>query len=132
MRFLQRSWIMAGAALLGAGLALPAYSALAQSGSSSSAADFPDLVPVAVWTGVVAIVALLITSVGYLYRRQRGLDHPLHAPPPGVDSGHGHGTEDLLEDTAGHAVTPHEALEHSITGASDAVEQAAVAHDTGH
>jgi hypothetical protein len=79
---------------------------------------------------VGAVLVLLLTSVGYLYRRQRGLDHPLHPPPIGADLEHG--TVDQLEPTAGHPVTPHALLEHAVSGASDAVEQAAVEHEQLH
>src|SRR5437870_3618890 len=110
----------AAAVLIIAGFALPAGHAFAQT-SGSGSSDFPDLVPVAAWTAVVVVLALLVTSIGYLYRRKRGLDHPLHAPPPGMDLDHGRGTENPLEPTAGHAVTPHEVSEHAVSRAADVV-----------
>ncbi|MHB8575149.1 MAG: hypothetical protein ACYDCQ_07430 [Dehalococcoidia bacterium] len=120
---------IAAATVLASGVALP-VTASAQSGGATPA-DFPNLVPVVVWTAVFAVLALLLTSVGYLYRRQHGMDHPLHAPPIGAEDEHGHGASDPLVPTAGHEVTPHERFEHAGSGASDAIEQAAVAHDAG-
>lgn len=61
---------------LGLALLLPAAPALAQTNGSQSGSDFPDLVPVAVWTAVAVVLTLLLTSVAYLYRRERGLDEP--------------------------------------------------------
>ena len=132
MRSVLRPVVIAVAGAVGAALAGPAGLALAQSAGGNGASDFPDLVPVAIWTGVAIVLALLLTSVGYLYRRQRGLDHPLRPPPIDANLDHDHGTVDPLEPTAGHAVTPHALIEHTGTGASDAVEQAAAAHDRPH
>jgi hypothetical protein len=53
-------------ALAAASVATPA---LAQ---TSTANAQPDLVPVALWTFAIACIAMLILSLGYLYRRARG------------------------------------------------------------
>jgi len=78
MRFLRHSKLLAGT-LLGAGVALTSMPALAQSVPATN--DETNLVPVVIWTCVAAVLAMLVVSVGYLYRRERGLDHPLSEPP---------------------------------------------------
>jgi hypothetical protein len=47
-------------------IAAPAF---AQTAGGSSQ---PDLVPVALWTFAIACIAMLVLSLGYLYRRARG------------------------------------------------------------
>ena len=75
-------------------LLLPAAPALAQSSGGQSGGEFPDLVPVALWTAVAAIGALLLMSVAYLYRRERGMDEPRpNVPIPFKGDGSDEGAE---------------------------------------
>ena len=130
MRVLRPN-LRSAVALSAFGLALPLAAASAQTPNAAPPSDFPNLVPVVIWTAVFVTLSLLLTSVGYLYRRQRGMDHPLHAPAIDIEADHGHGGENPLGTTAGYSVTPHELLDHATSDASDAVTQAAVAHDAG-
>jgi len=52
-----------------ASAALLVSPAAAQQGAASAQ---PDLVPVTLWTTAVAALAMLVLSLGYLYRRKRG------------------------------------------------------------
>jgi hypothetical protein len=123
---MRRHIQLAAAAALTLAAALPALPALAQSNASAGASDTPDLVPVAVWTVVLALLAVLVTSVGYLYRRKQGMDRPLQAPP--LDATAGHGSEDETRDAAGHAISGHVLAEHAAAQHDDATEQAQLLH----
>jgi len=54
---------------------VPAGSAFAQTGSASSDSS-TDLVAVALWTIVGVSLLLLAATLGYLYRREHGMDEP--------------------------------------------------------
>ncbi len=132
MRSMRRCLMLAVAAALMVFGALPILPALAQSGSAGSPGDTPELVPVAAWTVVLVVLALLVTSVGYLYRRQQGMDRPLLAPP--LDASAGHGSEDETRDASGHDVPEHVLEEHAAAQHDDATEQAELLHrrSAGH
>jgi len=104
--------------LAGAALALAAAPAWAQTPSGGSSSD---LVPVVLWTLVTIAVGLGIVSVGYLYRRERGLNKPLVEPPiPAAAEVEAH---DVTRDAAGHELPPH-AFEHAVGLHDDSTEQA--------
>ena len=101
--------------------------ALAQSSGGSS--GFTDLVPVALWTIVIAVLALSAVSVAYLYRRARGLDEPRpNVPIPPF----GEGADDSHLDASGHPLPEHVVHEHAVAGHDDATEQAELLHEARH
>lgn len=116
------------AAALAAVLALPALPALAQS-NSGGGSEFPDLVPVAIWTLVAIVIALLAVSIGYLYRREQGMDRPLHPPP--VDAFGVMERHDESRDTAGQPLPEHVVAAHAEGQHDDATEQARLLHERG-
>lgn len=106
-----------------------AAASAAHAQSSGGSGGFPDLVPVAVWTIVVAAIALSVVSVAYLYRRARGLDEPRpNVPiPPFVEV-----ADDSHLDAAGHPLPEHVVHEHAAAGHDDATEQAELLHEARH
>jgi hypothetical protein len=104
-------------------LASGATPALAQT-SAGSGDGTPDLVPVVLWTCVAVIIALLAVSIGYLYRRERGLNTPLSEPP--IPTAAALEAHDVSRDAAGHPLPEH-VLEHTQVLHDDATEQAKLA-----
>lgn len=129
MRSMRCCLLLAAAAALTVFGALPILPALAQSSPTGSASGTPDLVPVAAWTAILVVLTLLVTSVGYLYRRQQGMDRPLQAPP--LDASAGHGSEDESRDASGHTLPEHVLEEHAMAQHDDATEQAELLHQRG-
>jgi hypothetical protein len=66
---------LATAAPLLAIVGLPAAHALAQTGNTTGGSS-TDLVAVALWTIVGVALLLLVATLGYLYRREHGMDEP--------------------------------------------------------
>lgn len=108
--------------------ALPIAPAFAQTASGGGT---PDLVPVAVWTAVAVIIGLGVVSVGYLYRRERGINRPLTMPPIPPEALVAQMGLDPLHGAAGQPLTEHEVVEHAAAGHDDATEQAALLHGQG-
>lgn len=73
-------------------LALTPSVALAQEGPDSGTRN-----EVILWTIVAVLLSLLVSSVGYLYRRSQGLDHPT---PDEVEAMTHHGEHH--DDQGGH------------------------------
>ncbi len=125
----MRSAAVRTAVVAGLGLLSLAGATAVHAQSSGGSSDFSDLVPVAVWTAVVVVVALAVVSVGYLYRRARGLDEPRPEVP----------IPPLLEteppshlDAAGHPLPEHVIHEHAAARHDDATEQAELLHEVRH
>jgi hypothetical protein len=97
--------------------------------SSGGSSGFTDLVPVALWTLVVAVIGLSLVSVGYLYRRARGLDEPRpEVPiPPLVEA-----EAPSHLDAAGQPLPEHVVHEHAAARHDDATEQAELLHEVRH
>lgn len=120
MQLAQRRTLLTALASIGGALALPALPALAQtSGGSANNGGFTDLVPVAIWTIVIALLTLGVATLGYLYRRDRGMDTPLPNPDM-IDDTHG----DPHRDAAGNVVPEHALAGHARGLHSDSTEQA--------
>lgn len=119
MQLLKRWLPRATLALAVAALALPAWPALAQTSDASNNGGFTSLVPVVIWTIVIALVVLGVATIGYLYRRDRGMDTPL-ANPDMIDDTHG----DPHRDAAGNIVPEHALAGHARGRHDDATEQA--------
>jgi hypothetical protein len=115
---------MIAALSVAATLALPA-AALAQSSPGLNADEFPDLVPVAVWTFVGVLLVLAVVSVGYLYRRQRGLSEELPNVPISDMTAP---DADTHLDAAGHRLSEHVVHEHAPAHHDDETEQAKLLH----
>jgi hypothetical protein len=124
---IRRFHITAGS-LTGAALALAVAPAWAQTASGGGA---PDLVPVVLWTLVTAGAGLGIVSIGYLYRRERGMNRPLVEPPiPSAAEVEAH---DVTRDAAGQELPPH-TFAHATGLHADSTEQAEhlVQREAGH
>lgn len=78
-------------------LLLAVLASLAPRGAFAQTGQSSDRDGVMIWTSVVVVGALLLTSVGYLYRRMRGMDHPTPDEIEMADGGHGH-----ADDASGH------------------------------
>jgi hypothetical protein len=126
MRFPRRH--VAAVLLAALVAALPAWPALAQSGPSDSG-GVPDLLPVVLWTVVAAVIGLSAVGVGYLYRRQKGIDKPLRMPPIPADALAVQLGDDPLRGAAGQPLSPHEVVEHAAAGHDDETDQAALLHE---
>jgi hypothetical protein len=102
---LPRRLIAAGSALL----ALLPAAAFAQDAGGADDRDYVMIV-----TGAVIVLSLLACAVGYLYRRERGMDHPT---PDEIEmmGGHGHGHQD---EGHGTAVPAHAEAEHAVPAGS--------------
>jgi len=97
--------------------------------TSGGSSGFTDLVPVALWTLVIVVIALSVVTVAYLYRRARGLDEPRpNVPIPPF----GEVADDSHLDAAGHALPEHVVHEHAASGHDDATEQAELLHEARH
>lgn len=119
MRLFRRCTLPATLAA-GVALALPALPALAQtSGGSSNNGGFTDLVPVVIWTTVIALLVLGVATIGYLYRRDRGMVTPMPDPDM-IDDEHG----DPHRDAAGNIVPEHALAGHARGLHADSTEQA--------
>jgi hypothetical protein len=99
------------AAMAGVGLATPAF---AQTGADTQ----PYRVPVMIWTVVVVCLAMLILSLGYLYRRTRGAQDeviPKNVDPYYTAVGHNeeHSTGELHPELEGPPHTEHEGAGHA-------------------
>jgi len=127
MRSPRRDLSVSVVAVSAAGLALPAISVFAQSSTGTDTSGFPDLLPVAVWTVVTIVLALLVASMGYLYRRQRGMDHPLQMPP--IAAAAAESSHDETRDAAGDPLPEHVVEEHAADAHDDATEQAKLLHE---
>jgi hypothetical protein len=121
MRILRR-FAALSAALLAALAVAPVFAQTTADGGS------PDLVPVAVWTLVAVIIALGVVAVGYLYRRERGLNRPLKMPPIPADALAAQMGLDPPHGAAGQPLSEHVVVEHAAAGHDDATEQAALLH----
>jgi hypothetical protein len=105
------------------GLAMAGGPVYAQTPADSGAGGFSDLLPVVLWTVVTVIVALAVVSIGYLYRRRRGLTHSLPAVPVPIAIVHPEAeTEERVP------ITAHDVEGHAVVAHADAVEQAALLH----
>jgi len=93
--------------------------------SQGGSGDVSDLVPVVLWTVVVAVLGLSAVSVAYLYRRARGIDEPRASVPipPFGESDESH------LDTAGQPLPEHVVHEHAAAHHDDATEQAELLHE---
>src|SRR5579875_441902 len=117
MRVVRRGSLLASVIAAGT-LAMPVAPALAQTTTGSSESGFTDLVPVVIVTIVAVLILLLVATLGYLYRRGRGMVTPLPDPDM-VDDAHGgaHG------ETAGH-LSEHAVAAHARGLHTDSLEQA--------
>lgn len=109
MSLLRRFLVTSSSAFLlaaaGAAMAIPASAQTSDAGYSQ-----PNLVPVMIWTLVVALLAMLTLSLGYLYRRARGAQdevipktvEPFNAAA-GHEDAHGAAVHDADADTAAQA-----------------------------
>ena len=115
-----RRWTLPATLAAAAALALPALPALAQtSGGSNNNGGFTDLVPVVLWTTVIALLVLGVATIGYLYRRDRGMVAPMPNPDM-IDDQHG----DPHRDAAGNIVPEHALAGHARGLHADSTEQA--------
>jgi hypothetical protein len=115
--------------LSGTGAASLACAASAHAQSQGGGSEFTNLVPVALWTLIVAVLGLSLVSVAYLYRRARGLDEPRPAVPiPPF----GEAADDSHMDASGHPLPEHVVHEHAAGGHDDATEQAELLHGASH
>jgi hypothetical protein len=76
---------------------------------------------VVLWTIVIVTIGLLVVSIGYLYRRERGLNRPLKEPP--IPTAAAIEAHDISRDAAGEPLPAH-VLEHSPVPHDDATEMA--------
>lgn len=119
MEPLHRRLVPAAIAVAAGALALPALPALAQTPNASTGSTFTNLVPVIIWTVVIALLAMSVLSVGYLYRRKTG--QTVQYPNPDMtEPGHA----DPRRDAAGQPVPEHVLEEHAAGQHDDATEQA--------
>ncbi len=125
----MRSAAVRTAVVSGLGLFSLAGATAAHAQSSGGSSGFTDLVPVAVWTIIIVAITLAVVSVGYLYRRARGLDEPRPEVP----------IPPLLEveppshlDAAGQPLPEHVIHEHAAARHDDATEQAELLHEARH
>ena len=111
-----------GARLRGAAVVVAAI--LAAIPSTALAANGSDRQTVMIWTTVAIVVTLLLATIGYAYRRVRGMDHPT---PDELQmmGGDGHGDDAHADAGHGEAVPPHPEAER---GPADAGATGAPAH----
>jgi hypothetical protein len=120
MQLITRRFVTAALAASAGVFALPLLPALAQTSSGSSdSGGFTDLVPVMIWTTVIALLTLGVATIGYMYRRDRGMDTPLPDPMM-IDDEHG----DPHRDAAGNIVPEHAIAAHARGLHDDSTEQA--------
>jgi hypothetical protein len=129
MRCLRRCSIAAVAAVSLLLMMAPVLPALAQS-NDNAGNDTPELVPVVIWTIVIVLLVLAVAALGYLFRRENGLDHPLTAPP--IDPIAGMESHDTTRDAAGRPLPEHVLAEHAAARHDDATEQAELLVRRGH
>ena len=129
MRSLRRFMLLLATAGVAVPFTLPASRAFAQTVNTGNS-DFPDLVPVAIWTGVAAVIGLTVVSIGYLYRREQGMDRPLRMPP--VEEFDVMERHDETRDAEGRPLPAHVIDVHSDAHHDDATERAQLLHERRH
>lgn len=129
MRSLRRFMLLLATAGVAVPFTLPTSRAFAQTVNTGNS-DFPDLVPVAIWTGVAAVIGLTVVSIGYLYRREQGMDRPLRMPP--VEEFDVMERRDKSRDAEGQPLPDHVIDEHSEAHHDDATERAQLLHERRH